>query len=542
MESIKKIITTEIHSIITFIENEKINENNLTENIFIDKSQINYKDRHLGGKPQNIKIFIKNFSDKFESIIKSFNRDMKIDKLKSTINNQINKIYNLLKQYEIYNNQIIININYPNNEIKLEEQTQKNLSSLYNKFIKKYENSHKELINRFKYFLAIYKNIFECLKQLSQKIKDYTIEFENTGEKMNEILDLQDDDPRFYPIQKEIFKIYIHTVESFLLFDEYFFEIHKKKEFWEKDKIFNSLNKMKNIFNTEVDKFKSSFQEIENYFPKINININEINKIENELLDYMNNLREFKIDDYSKLVYQNIMREDILIILDITNSMGKYLKILKEKLHSIIEQIKHDCPLAIIYLGFIGYKDFCDLELGDEYIDLELTLNYENIYNNIKDLEVDGGGDIPEDVAGAFEMALKKNWGAGHKIAFLITDSPCHGIEYHNLDQSKENYKDNYPNGHYIGENEEDEEFQRREMRVLVKEFSDKNITLACLNILQLTDKMYSIFKDIYENNQKKELFIVEKKDLDKFIILESTQFYKEKEIIDYLKTITQIN
>ena len=99
MESIKKIITTEIHSIITFIENEKINENNLTENIFIDKSQINYKDRHLGGKPQNIKIFIKNFSVKFESIIKSFNRDMKIDKLKSIINNQINKIYNLLKEY-----------------------------------------------------------------------------------------------------------------------------------------------------------------------------------------------------------------------------------------------------------------------------------------------------------------------------------------------------------------------------------------------------------------------------------------------------------
>ena len=542
MESIQKAIGNEIYNLAKIIENESKKENQLIENIIINKQQINYKDKKLGKRPQKIKNFIKLFADMYEEIIKFFNRSIKIDTLQSKIKNQFIQINNILKDYEKYNNNINIIINYPNNEIKLEEQTQRNLNSLYSKFMKKYEKSNKELINRFKYFFDLYKTIFERLQQLSIKIKEYITEFENTGESINEIIDLQEDDKRFSQIEKASFNIYIHTVESFFAFDELFFEIDKKKECWEKDELFNTLNEIQKKINTELDKFKPSFQEIENYFPKMNINLKEFNNIEDALLEYMNNLREFKIEGCSQLINENIMREDILIILDTTNSMGKYLKILQNKLKSIIEQIKQNCPLAIIYLGFIGYKDFCDLEFGDEYLDLELTLNYEKIYNNINNIEVDGGCDIPEDVAGAFEMALKKKWGEGHKIAFLITDSPCHGIEYHDLDQNKENYRDNYPEGYYDGDNIDDEEFRRREMDVLVKELAHKNIALACLDILTLTNKMFLKFRDIYEKEQKKEIFFVEKKDLDKFIIIKSTELFqqKEKEIMDSLKTIIQ--
>ena len=41
--------------------------------------------------------------------------------------------------------------------------------------------------------------------------------------------------------------------------------------------------------------------------------------------------------------------------------------------------------------------------------------------------------DIPEDIPGAFELALNKigqTWRGKTKIAFLLTDSPCHGKEF----------------------------------------------------------------------------------------------------------------
>ena len=314
----------------------------------------------------------------------------------------------------------------------------------------------------------------------------------------------------------------------------FFFEIKKKKESWETDDIFNRITNYKNNLNTEIDKFKNEFQDIEKYFPKININIDVLNKIKTDLINNMERFQNYTIKNTSEIIFENKMRGDILIILDTTNSMGKYLKILQKKLDFIIEQIKQKCPLSIIYLGFIGYKDFSDLELGDDYTDLELTLNYNNIYNNIKDLEVDGGDDIPEDVAGAFEMALNKNWGTGQKIAFLITDAPCHGTQYHDLDQKNKNYIDKYPKGFYEGDNEE---FRRRDIDELVKDLAQKNISLICLDILKITEKMFDEFKTIYDKEGKKELFSVEKKDLEKIIINKSSELInKENEIIEVLK------
>ena len=38
---------------------------------------------------------------------------------------------------------------------------------------------------------------------------------------------------------------------------------------------------------------------------------------------------------------------------------------------------------------------------------------------------------MPEDVAGAFENALKQKWEAKSKYAIFIADAPCHGKKYH---------------------------------------------------------------------------------------------------------------
>ena len=525
MDDIKNSFKTKIENILN--EYEKVHEI-FNEKFILDKTQVDYK--RTKEQPSSIKEIVKLFKTIHENIIKFFN-GIKIDNLKPSIIQQYEDIKKIIKTYETYNNNINIQINYPNNEIKLEEQTQKKLFLLYNKFMKSYEKSNKELISRFNYFLNLFKTLFEKLKKLSKTIDDNRRNFEETGEFLK---NLKDENPKVMKGKNNIYNSYINIVVEFKMFDEFFFEIKKKKESWETDDIFNRITNYKNNLNTEIDKFKNEFQEIEKYFPKININIDVLNKIKTDLINNMERFQNYTIKNTSEIIFENKMRGDILIILDTTNSMGKYLKILQKKLDFIIEQIKQKCPLSIIYLGFIGYKDFSDLELGDDYTDLELTLNYNNIYNNIKDLEVDGGDDIPEDVAGAFEMALNKNWGTGQKIAFLITDAPCHGTRYHDLDQKKQNYIDKYPKGFYEGDNEE---FRRRDIDELVKDLAQKNISLICFDILKITEKMFDEFKTIYDKEGKKELFSVEKKDLEKIIINKSSELInKENEIIEVLK------
>ena len=94
---------------------------------------------------------------------------------------------------------------------------------------------------------------------------------------------------------------------------------------------------------------------------------------------------------------------------------------------------KKNCAGIDIYLGFIGYKDFTDLDFGDEYVNLEFTNDYKAIKNQIEPLKAQGGGDIPKDRCGAFDLAVKKGWEGKSRFAILVTNFPCHGSKYHNF-------------------------------------------------------------------------------------------------------------
>jgi hypothetical protein len=63
-------------------------------------------------------------------------------------------------------------------------------------------------------------------------------------------------------------------------------------------------------------------------------------------------------------------------------------------------------------------------------------------------LRASGGGDGPEDIAGAFEGALEQDWASMTKWAILITDAPCHGKRYHSLKQ--DDYPDGDPHGRAV--------------------------------------------------------------------------------------------
>ena len=495
----------------------------------ISKDQINYQKTDI--QPPSLKNDIKVFILIYETLLKSIHTNQNFY-LDFDFSKQIKEIKTNLDNYRTINEKININMNYPNIDIQLEDKTQKKFKKLYDKFIKEYEISNMEIINKFKYLFDSFTNLFSNVNNLGESIVKNIIDFENVGNTLN----LEDDDIKVRKGLEKILKTYRKSSEDFRKFDEFFKKINNEGEKWEKEQPFMKLGRKVKEINTEIEKFKNTFAQIENYFPKINININEFEKIFNDLKEKIKIFQNYKIKQIP-IGIDNKMRIDILIILDTTNSMGKYLKIIKNEIKNIKKNIEENCPLAIVYIGFIGYKDFCDLELGDEYTDIDFTLNIDDLYNQIKDLEVDGGGDIPEDLAGGLELALKKNWGTGKKLAILITDAPCHGTEFHDLDQNKEIYKDNFPNGYYEGE-EVYEDFQRRDIKILVEELAKNEISLICLDILKVTEKMFNIFKEKYELVNKSKFFCIEKGKLDEIIIKKATELCEkdEEEILNILR------
>ena len=109
--------------------------------------------------------------------------------------------------------------------------------------------------------------------------------------------------------------------------------------------------------------------------------------------------------------------------------MQKHINNFVKKFKNIFQGIKENCPLSIIYTGFIGYKDINDLELGDEYIDIDFTLFHNKILKKIENIQTEGGDDIPEDAAGEFELAFNKKWNNETNVIFLVTGAPCHGTK-----------------------------------------------------------------------------------------------------------------
>ena len=130
-------------------------------------------------------------------------------------------------------------------------------------------------------------------------------------------------------------------------------------------------------------------------------------------------------------------------------------------------------------------------------IDIEFTLFHNKLKDQIKNIQAEGGDDIPEDVAGAFGMALNKKWNNGTNIIFLVTDAPCHGTKYHDLDQKVDNLKDNFPYEEY-------KDYKIEKIEKLVEKIVVRNFNLICLDINHNnTKKMFKMFEDKYKEKNK---------------------------------------
>ena len=298
-------------------------------------------------------------------------------------------------------------------------------------------------------------------------------------------------------------------------------EMEKKIQEMEVNRMKEGINEQQN----NIDQTKKELDEIELKLKKqsdaISEEINQIRKkygekegeleeftpsglVDIETEDFVKHIlaESFKINEQIKVINKSLnenmimlieqSRLDLLFIMDITNSMDIYLVQVKSEFFKIIKEIQKECAGIQIFIGFIGYKDFSDLDFGESYINLELTENYDSITQNIQYAKADGGGDIPEDLCGALEFAVKKEWRGNSRFTILVTDSPCHGRKYY--DDITENY-DNYPEGDKLGRNIED----------YIKKLAEDEVSVFCLKINNSTDKMFKIFEKVYNDNKKKD-------------------------------------
>ncbi len=116
---------------------------------------------------------------------------------------------------------------------------------------------------------------------------------------------------------------------------------------------------------------------------------------------------------------------DIVFILDTTGSMGGEIERLRTTIDIIRENLDLATPRPRIRFGLVLYKD-----RGDDYVTASwpLTGDMKTFRKNLAKAEASGGGDTPEDLEAALDVALADDMGwnkDGGRIAFIITDAPA---------------------------------------------------------------------------------------------------------------------
>jgi hypothetical protein len=197
--------------------------------------------------------------------------------------------------------------------------------------------------------------------------------------------------------------------------------------------------------------------------------------------------------------------------------MDPWIEAAKYRIRNIVEDLKDRHPNFKIYVAFMGYRDF-----GDPYIHINFTENYEELYDELKDIIAEGGDDEAEDVAGAYHWVASLNWSADVRAVFHITDAPNHGLMYHNGTVT-----DYYPEGGF-----------KYDLLDEVKRLSCKNIDLTLFRIDKTTDIMYDLIKDeymVYRSNGFKivEFIGSQRSTIDTFYQEISTQLHESMHVHD---------
>ena len=508
----------------------QFNEEN-PEEIKIENPQINFIFENTL-KTKEIKFFINKYKAMFEKNLNAFNSLYKKKDLLNEIllvAKKINRDLNTLnsRMENLKSNVFQKGLKGLRND-KLKELKKliavdiKKYNEERDKFMKEFKRRNMEILSILNTYLYLLIKLIKNIKKLSETInigfdefnKSSTVFVDNNGIKTGKYV-ITEEYRQFALITSEIKNIFIFMEKT---------SKKRAKEYLKKLKGFDENLKTKyNEIYQKINQFRENIKYDEVKTKNLSLGFEEIAVINDDcskLEKEMSNIHEKIKENYKDVdSLEKEFRVDLLIILDTTSSMGYFIDKFKFQFLQIIQDIRKEIPEAIVYVGLIGYKDIFDKELGDDYLDYDFTTNYEKLKNKIEEIEPDGGIDIPEDIPGAFQLAFDKigrTWKGNTKIAILITDSPCHGVDFHNLNQNNDEQRDEYPNG----------DPENRDIKELVRKFVKNKISLFCLELNKMTEKMYGIFKKVYEGvlpPEAKFEFSIEK-DLTDYKFMEKIQ------------------
>ena len=502
--------------------------------------------------PEEIKIENPQINFIFENTLKTKEIKFFINKYKAMFKKNLNAFNSLYKKKDLLNEILLVakKINRDLNTLNSRMENlksnvfQKGLKGLRNdklkelkkliavdikkyneerdKFMKEFKRRNMEILSILNTYLYLLIKLIKNIKKLSETInigfdefnKSSTVFVDNNGIKTGKYV-ITEEYRQFALITSEIKNIFIFMEKT---------SKKRAKEYLKKLKGFDENLKTKyNEIYQKINQFRENIKYDEVKTKNLSLGFEEIAVINDDcskLEKEMSNIHEKIKENYKDVdSLEKEFRVDLLIILDTTSSMGYFIDKFKFQFLQIIQDIRKEIPEAIVYVGLIGYKDIFDKELGDDYLDYDFTTNYEKLKNKIEEIEPDGGIDIPEDIPGAFQLAFDKigrTWKGNTKIAILITDSPCHGVDFHNLNQNNDEQRDEYPNG----------DPENRDIKELVRKFVKNKISLFCLELNKMTEKMYGIFKKVYEGvlpPEAKFEFSIEK-DLTDYKFMEKIQ------------------
>ena len=113
---------------------------------------------------------------------------------------------------------------------------------------------------------------------------------------------------------------------------------------------------------------------------------------------------------------------DLVICIDTTGSMRKYIDAVRAKLIPMLNEMLSGFPSFRI--GMVQFKDYYDVYLTRV---VPFTDDFAKFQRDLNAIRVQGGGDIPEAVYEAlYDGATKFSWEAQTRVMILIGDAPPH--------------------------------------------------------------------------------------------------------------------
>jgi Mg-chelatase subunit ChlD len=126
-------------------------------------------------------------------------------------------------------------------------------------------------------------------------------------------------------------------------------------------------------------------------------------------------------------IFTSNQKLDIALSFDTTGSMYSYLQEVRKQLDYLSKEIKQSVSKAKI--GVVAFGDYCDAQTTYVTKVLNLSDDYQQISNFIRQIKETHGGDAPEAVEEALFQANQLSWRLGSSRAMvLVGDAPPHGV------------------------------------------------------------------------------------------------------------------